>query len=61
MSLCGCVCVFAGVHNDAKTIQCHWRVKGVITIRVVWGSAVGNAWEGDTRFCRLYGVKLDRN
>ena len=22
------VCVFAGVHNDAKSIQCHWRVKG---------------------------------
>ena len=22
------VCVFAGVHNDAKPIQCHWRVKG---------------------------------
>ena len=28
--LCGrlAVCVFAGVHNDAKPIQCHWRVKG---------------------------------
>ena len=22
------VCVFAGVHNEAKPIQCHWRVKG---------------------------------
>ena len=23
--------------------------------------AVDNGWEGDIRFCRLYGVKLDRN
>ena len=22
--------------------------------------AVDNGWEGDIRFCRLYGVKLDR-
>ena len=22
------VCVFAGVHNNANPIQCHWRVKG---------------------------------
>ena len=42
MSLCVC---FAGVHNNTKPIQCHWRVKGGCTVRVVWGSAVGNAWE----------------
>ena len=23
------------------------------------GRAVDNGWEGDIRFCRLYGVKLD--
>jgi len=33
-------------------------------VRVAGGGSKGaadNGWEGDTRFCRLYGVKLDRN
>ena len=44
--------LFAGVHNDAS---------------VMGGGgeggrrAVDNGWEGDIRYCRLYGVKLDRN
>ena len=33
------VCVFAGVHNDAKSIQCHWRVKGGCSYNALEGGS----------------------
>ena len=54
MSLCGCGCLQA-----CTTTLNQFSVMG-------GGGeggrrAVDNGWEGDIRFCRLYGVKLDRN
>ena len=40
---CVCVCVFAGMHNNTKPIQCH---EGKGNLRGKWGGAVSNAWEG---------------
>ena len=51
MSLCGCGCLQA-----CTTTLNQFSVMGGGD-----EGAVDNGWEGDICFCRLYGVKLDRN
>ena len=54
MSLCGCDCLQACTTTLNQFSVMEGGGEG-------GRHAVDNGWEGDIRFCRLYGVKLDRN